>query len=160
MRVDMINSIITLRDGNTTYRILGPNMRLTLTSKHVVDLHFKQYRDHWRLQAPFGTAGEDFLNAMAYRFDRGLHGGIKNVAWSAKFFSQSGGRIRWRWSASAYTSFTSRYRQLDVKPLDDTRYPPYNADRAGTPEAYKQFATSGGTDGAVGASVDLTPCRR
>lgn len=158
VRVDMMNSIITLRDGKTTYRILGPNMRLSITSKHEVRLHFKAFRDHWRLEAPFGTAGDDFLNATAYQFEHGLPGGISNVVWSAKFFGQNDEKIRWKWSARVYTAFTDKYRQLNVKAIDDRHYPPYNTDPAGTPESYKAYVTRGATEGVFGSPVEVTPC--
>lgn len=65
-----------------------------------------------------------------------------------------------------YTRFGRNYRKLDVKPIDDGRYPPYNSDRAGTPEAFKRYVTAGGTGdggrdytGVLGAKVAVMPCR-
>jgi hypothetical protein len=157
--VEMRQSLITFTAGHVHYRIQGPNMRLSLTEQHAVHLRFDTRRYDWRLEAPRAASGSAFLNAAAYRLERRLPGDIKDVTWSAMFYSKAAGPIRWRWAAGVYSTFSSVYGKLAVKPLDDNHFPPYNSDPAGTPEAYKQYATGGATDGALSAPVDVTPCR-
>jgi hypothetical protein len=166
MQLTMMNSLITFTSGKTHYRIEGPNMRLFFGNNREVRVGFSSLRDHWRLEAPYGTAGNDLLNAMAYQLPNPLPGGITNVAWSAKFYSREPRRLEWRWSAAVYTRIEHHYRKVDVKAIDDDRYPPYNSDRAGTPEAFKQYLTAGGTGdggrdytGVLGPKVAVMPCR-
>jgi hypothetical protein len=166
MQLTMTNSLITFTSGKTHYRIEGPNMRLSLGGNREVRMGFSSLRDHWRLEAPYGTAGNDLLNAMAYQLPNPLPGGITNVTWSGKFYSRDQRRLDWRWGAAVYTRFERNYRKLDVKPIDDGRYPPHNSDRAGTPEAFKQYLTAGGTGdggrdytGLLGPKVAVMPCR-
>jgi hypothetical protein len=161
----MHQSRIILSDGRTTYTIDGPNMRFSLHGGDKLRLRFPAWHDSWQLGAPYGTAGNDFLNGIAYRFKRGLPGGIQNVTWSAKFSSQGGHQIQWQWAAAAYTKFTDKYRALRVKPLDDSHYRPYNSNKAGTPEAYKAYVVAGGTGsggndytGNLSPPVTVTPC--
>lgn len=166
MRLTMTTSQVTFTAGRVHYRVFGPNMRLTLSAKQAVHLRFRSLWDDWRLGAPYGTNGNDMIDAMAYRLPFALPRNIQNVTWSAKFFSDANQAIHWRWGAAVYSRFAEHYEKLGVKPLDDAHYPPYNADRAGTPEAFKLFLARGGTGnggrdftGALGAPVTVTPCR-
>lgn len=162
----MRDSKISFTEGGKRHVLRVPDMRLTLDDSQTVQLRVRVNK-RWRLEAPYGIhPGQDFLNGVAYHAKRGLSGGIENVTWSAKFFSKNGYQVHWQWGAAVYTKFTSRLDDLQVKPLHDKRYPPYNADPAGTPEAYKQYVTGGATGdggqnytGGLGQSVTVTPCK-
>jgi hypothetical protein len=163
LQVEMTKSQITFSDGSRIYTIDGPAMTFALTDGDGAHLTFKTSR--FRLKAPNGTAGNDFLNGIAYQTTSGLPGGIQNVTWSAKFYSTSKQQINWQWGAAVYTTFTNAYGQLGVKALDDNHYPPYNADDAGTPEAFKQYVTGGATGGGgsnytggLSGTTKITPC--
>lgn len=164
--LSMRQSLITFSVGRTRYAIEGPNMNLTLSDAKTVRLAFPPFGDHWEMIAPYGATGWDFLNAIAYQTRNRLPGNITNVTWSAKFYSKDGHPIKWRWGAAAYTKLTNLYGKLETKPLGDKHYPPYNSDRAGTPEAFKLYVVGGGTGdggdnytGTMNRPVAITPCR-
>lgn len=79
----------------------------------------------------------------------GLAGGIKNVSWQANFSTDTAGiSLQWQWAAAVYTSFSSDYTALGVKPVDDNKASQYqNSDVAGTPENFKLSVTGGATGG-------------
>ena len=163
LTLTMSSSTITFTSGGQTYSVQGPGMAVTLQSSQTVN--FGITSGQWYLTAPYGTAGNDFLNGMAYFTPSGLPGGIKKVTWSAVFQSPTRHQIHWRWSAAVYNTFTGQYDQLGVKPLDDSSFAPYNSDRAGTPENYKQYVIGGGTGrggsdytGRYGRTLPVWPC--
>jgi hypothetical protein len=162
--LEMTDSQIFLGDGKAYYLIRTPSMRLTLDSSS--QLHLSGPRNGgWRLIAPEHTSGKDLLDAVAFRVPSTLRGSIKNVNWSAKFYSNSRSDVRWQWGAAVYSTFTRAYERVGIKPLDDRRYPPHNSDPAGTPEDYKGYVIGGGTGsggdnytGSLGRSVTVKPC--
>src|SRR5207245_1148813 len=79
-------------------------------------------------------------------------GGINPVTWQGQFSSDTPGvRIMWKWAAAVYTSFSTDYNTLGVKPVDDNAASVYqNADHAGTPEHFKEFVTGGARGGGGG----------
>jgi hypothetical protein len=165
MLLEMRQSLITFSVGQTHYAIQGPNMRLELNDGHAVRLHFPPFGDRWRLTAPYAATGRDFLNSVAYQTSKQLPGNITHVTWSAKFYGKGGREIKWQWGAAVYSELTSRYGKLEVKALDDAHYPPYNTNRAGTPEAFKEYVTGGATGdggdnytGTMSSPVTVTPC--
>jgi hypothetical protein len=162
----MTQSRITFTQSRRHYAIDGPDMHFFLNGDRRVRLVFEGRRDHWQLVAPYGTSGNDFVNGIAYRMGNRLPGDVRDVTWSAKFSELNRHPIDWRWGAAVYSTFTGAYNKLAVKPLDDSHYPPYNSDRAGTPEAYKKFLApgatgNGGTDytGTLSPPLTVTPCR-
>ncbi len=165
MLLQMRQSLITFSVGQTHYAIEGPNMRLELTDGHTVHLHFPPFGDRWAMTAPYAATGRDFLNGIAYQTTNRLPGDITDATWSAKFFGKDGRAIQWQWGAAVYNKLTNRYAKLNVKALDDANYPPFNTNRAGTPEAFKQYVTGGGTGnggtnytGTMSSPVSVTPC--
>jgi hypothetical protein len=163
-RVAMRQSFVTFSVGKTHYTIEGPDMDLALDSGDTVRLSFPAWGDHWRMSAPYGATGGDFLNSIGYQTRNHLPGNITNVSWSAEFYGSS--PIKWRWGAAVYTRLPNRYGEFKTKPLTDPDYPPNNSDPAGTPEAFKQYVIGGGTGdggknytGSMGPAVTVTPCR-
>ncbi len=169
-RVEMKDSKITIDDGFRDVRITGPDMTFTYGTPNV-RLRFnpegKLFKTGgWSMKAPLKTAGQDFMDDIAWRVTRALPGNIQNVTWSAKFYSRSDiQQMQWQWGGAVYTRLTDNYSRLAVKPLDDQKYPPYNNDKAGTPERYKGWVTQGATGGGGnnytgvgGPNVNVTPC--
>jgi hypothetical protein len=98
-------------------------------------------------------AGNVFLDGLAFQVPAGgLPGGIKPVTWSGTFSSPTTGlTAQWSWGAAVYTTFSSDYNALGVKPVDDNKASVYkNSDHAGTPENFKPFVTGGATGGGAG----------
>jgi hypothetical protein len=169
MHLSMQDSTITFTAGSQTYTIDTPGSGSTLSSSSTVNLAAPGSTGVWQLTAPYGTSGNDFLNAVRYYTASGLPGGIKNVTWTAEFFHPVGATaqpIHWQWAAAVYSQF-GLYKNLGVKPLDDNHYPPYNSDHAGTPENFKQYVIGGATGGggsnytgSYSGTVTVTPCEQ
>ena len=165
LHLAMRQSLVSFSVGRTHYTIDGPNMDLVLNSGKAVRLSFPPYEDHWRMTAPYGAIGSVFLDNIGYQAHNRLPGDITNVTWSAKFYGRNDHPIKWRWGAAVYSKLPGQYGALKTEPLTDPRYPPYNSDPAGTPEAFKQFVIGGGTGdggknytGSMGSAVTVTPC--
>lgn len=163
LALEMKSSKIVYTVGSTRYTIKGPQMLLKAGG---LKLHLGA-GNKWLLRTPSNTGGNDFLNGIAYQTPVEIPANNKNVTWSAKFYSHSQIKddIHWMWGAAVYTSFSKKGGDLGVKPLDDQKYPPYNNDKAGTPENFKAYLTTGGTGnghddytGNPGHGVDILPC--
>jgi hypothetical protein len=100
---------------------------------------------------PVGLPGNALFSALSYLVPANIPGGIHNVSWSGTITSDKPGvSIRWNWAAAVYTSFSSDYNLLNVKPVDDNKASVYqNADHAGTPESFKPYDTGGATGGGA-----------
>jgi hypothetical protein len=104
----------------------------------------------WVTRVPSsGLAGNTFLSALAYQVPGNLPGGINPVTWSGTISSDTPGvSVQWKWAAAVYTSFSSNYNALGVKPVDDNKASQYkNSDHAGTPENFKSFVIGGARGG-------------
>jgi hypothetical protein len=96
-----------------------------------------------------GLAGNTFFSALSYLVPANIPGGVNPVTWSGTISSDTPGvTIHWFWGAAVYTSFSSNYNAIGVKPVDDHDASIYhNVDKAGTPENFKQFLTGGARGG-------------
>jgi hypothetical protein len=95
-------------------------------------------------------SGNTFLTGLAFRVPlAGFPGGIKSLTWSADFSSSKPGLdVHWQWAAAGYTSFSTNYNTLGIKPTDASGASRYlNSDHAGTPEAYRSFVIGGARGG-------------
>jgi len=89
-----------------------------------------------------------FLAGLAFQVPSNFPGGINPVSWSVSFSSDTTVNVNWQWAAAVYTSFSSSYNALGVKPVDDNMASIYqNSDHAGTPENFKAFVTGGARGG-------------
>jgi len=123
----------------------------------------------WVTHAPSSglVAGNTFLSGLSYQVPGNLHGGIRNVTWRGSFTIDTPGvRLNWQLAAAVYTSFSSNYNALGVKPVDDNHASKYkNSDHAGTPENFKPYVTGGATGGggsnytgSLSATARVGPC--
>src|SRR5262249_47624415 len=73
-------------------------------------------------------------------------GGIKQVTWSAAFWSDTKGvTANWKWAAAVYKTFSTDNNALGVKPVDNKDMSIYkNDNQSGAPEAFRTFVTKGG----------------
>lgn len=104
----------------------------------------------WVTRVPSsGLAGNTFLSALGYMVPANIAGGLKNVTWSGTIIpSTTGVSLQWQWAAAVYTTFSSNYSSLGVKPVDDNKASQYkNSDHAGTPENFTSKVTGGATGG-------------
>ena len=100
---------------------------------------------------PSGINGNTFFSALSYLVPANIPGGLNPVTWSGTISSDTPGvSINWQWAAAVYTSFSSNYNALGVKPVDDKNASIYkNSDHAGTPENFKQFVIGGARGGGA-----------
>jgi hypothetical protein len=122
----------------------------------------------WVTRVPStGLAGNTFLSGVGYPVPINLPGGIRNVSWSGTVATDTFGvSLNWKWAAAVYTSFSSNYNALGVKPVDDGHANQYkNSDHAGTPENFKSHVTGGAMGGGgsnytggYSGSATVGPC--
>jgi hypothetical protein len=139
----------TLGGVTTNYSLSVPNADLTLSATATTaTTTFNSSLDKWVTTAPTGLPGNEFLAGYALSLPGGLHG-ADTVTWSAQFSTDNAGiSLNWQWAAAAYTSFSTTYSALGVKPCDSNTASSYaNSDHAGTPESYKTHVVGGATGG-------------
>ena len=157
--VRLVNSSITFVANGVTYNVAVPDAVFTFSpTATVATTSFNMTLNRWETTAPLSFHGDAFLAGVALPLPSGLPGGVTPVTWTGTFLSGTpGGTLTWRWGAAAYTSFTSDYNALQVKPLDDNQATLYaNQDHAGTPESMKGYVTGGGRGGG-GANYTGSP---
>jgi hypothetical protein len=106
----------------------------------------------WVTTVPASLGGNVFLDGLAFLVPAGgLPGGINPVTWKGTFSSATTGlKFQWKWAAAVYTTFSTNYNSLGVKPVDDNHTSAYqNADRAGTPENFRSFVIGGARGGGA-----------
>jgi len=147
------NSMITFTANGTNYRIPTPDADITFDpSETTATTNFNASIDQWQTLMPSGGfAGNTLLDAVEFPVPSpgGLPGGIQNVTWTASFSTDTAGvSLNWQWASAAYSSFSTNYDELGVKPVDDNKVSEYqNSDHAGTPENYKTYVTGGAMGG-------------
>ncbi len=130
----------------------GPDANVTFSpSATTATITFSATHNQWQITLPSsGLAGNVLLNAAEFVVPSGgLPGGIQNVTWQANFSTDTSGiSLQWQWAAAAYSSFSTDYGALGVKPVDDNKASQYqNSDHAGTPENYMAYLIGGATGG-------------
>ncbi len=150
--VFVTNQTITFSDvkgGVTTpYTLNVPNAELTLIpGTTAATTTFNTTTNSWLTTAPSNLGGNLFMAGYAMSLPSGLGGGDQNVTWSATFTTDTSGvNVNWAWGAAVYTSFTTTYSAVGVKPCDDNKASIYtNADKAGSPENYESHVHTGAT---------------
>jgi hypothetical protein len=139
--IQFVNQTITFTANSTTYTLPVPNAGITYSpTATTATTTFNTTTNSWVTVVPSsGLAGNQLLSALEYLVPANLPGGIQNVTWQGQFLSNTSGvTLNWQWGAAVYTSFTSNYNSVGVKPVDDNKASEYqNSDHAGTPENYK-----------------------
>jgi hypothetical protein len=144
------NGAIDFTAGTTPYHVAVPNGVIVLTPGATsASASFDPTDNDWDVSAPSSGAGDVFMGGVALAAPNGLPGGIKNVTWSASFWSDTAGiTVNWKWAAAAFKSFSTDFNALGVKPVDSQTLSVYhNGDQSGTPEGYRAFVVSGATGG-------------
>jgi hypothetical protein len=158
--VHVVNGSIDFTAGTTPYHVAAPDADIVFTPGATsAATTFDPTDNGWDTSVPSGGTGNVSMGGVALPVTNGLPGGIKNVTWSAAFWSDTAGiTVSWQWGAAVYKSFSGDYNALGVKPVDNNTLSVYqNGDHAGTPEAYKAFVTAGATGGGgTNATGNLT----
>jgi len=161
--ITFTNASITFGEGSTPYNLFVPNAQITFSpSATCSSTTFNSATNTWVTMVPVKGDDEIFLTGLAWQIPSGgLPGGINPVTFNGTFNVTTdvpGITVQWVWSAAAYSSFTTNYNQLAIKPGHQTACGASNGDHAGTPEGvnnsnqpWKQFVV-GGTRGGGGSN--------
>src|SRR5262245_13141851 len=105
------NGSIDFTAGSTPYHVAVPNGVIVLTPGATsASATFDPTDNDWDVSAPSSGAGDVFMGGVELPLPNGLPGGIKNVTWSASFWSDTANiSLSWKWSAAAYKNFSTDY---------------------------------------------------
>jgi hypothetical protein len=160
----VVNGAIDFTVGTTPYHVPVPNAVIVLTPGATsASTSFDPTDNDWDVYAPSGGTGDVFMGGVELPVPSGLPGGIKNVTWSADFWSDTAGiTVNWKWAAAVYKpGFSTDYNALGVKPVDNKDMSVYhNGDQSGAPEAFKSYVTGGATGGGgTNYTGNFTPAK-
>jgi hypothetical protein len=144
--VHVVNASIDFTAAGTPYHVAVPNGVIVFTPGQTsASASFDPTDNDWDVSVPSGGTGNVFMGGVALPLTAGLPGGIKNVTWTANFWSDTAGlTVNWSWAGAAYTNFSTDYTTLGIKPVDNNALSAYhNGDKAGTPEAFKSSVVVG-----------------
>jgi hypothetical protein len=146
--VHVTNQTISFTSGGQNYSYAVPDADVVLTAGATSSsVSYDPSDNGWDIGAPTGGTGHVFMGGMGLALPNGLPGNVKNVTWSASFWSDTQNvQVQWQWGAAVYSNFNSDYNALGVKPIDDSHNDPYNnGDHAGALEQLKSYVVAGAT---------------
>jgi hypothetical protein len=166
--VTVTNQTITFTDSTAgTVNLSLPNAVITLTpGATTATTTFDTVNNQWVSNDPTGLGGNLFLSGGELKLLSSLHGSDNPVTWSATFTTDTAGiSFNWAWGAAAYSSFSTSYGSIGVKPCDSNTASSYaNSDKAGSPETYKTRVVGGATGtggsnytGNLSGNTSVTP---
>lgn len=148
--ITLTNSTIRFSTNGTDYSLAVPNAQITFTNTvSCISTTFDNGTQTWHTTVPLSGSDEVFLSGLAFLVPpQGLKGGINPTTWSGTFTSSTTGvSLSWKWSAAVYSSFTTDYNALGVKPAHTNTCLYANSDHAGTPENFKSSVIGGARGG-------------
>jgi hypothetical protein len=154
--ITFTDSAISTTGRGTPFSSSAPNAQITFSpSATCSSTTFNAMTNTWMTTVPVNGDDEIFLSGITVPVpSTGFPDG--KVEWTGVFSSNgvSGISIQWKWSAAVYSTFTSDYNALAVKPGHQTACGMSNGDHAGTPEGvnnnnrpWKQFVIGGARGG-------------
>lgn len=146
------NATITFATGSTSYNLTVPKGKIVFSPTATqTTTNYDTVTQTWITTVSSGNFSKNvWLTGLAFPVPAaGLPGSIKNVTWTGSFKTDRPGvKLDWQWSAAVYTTFSTNYNALGVKPVDSSTQNPYNnSDHVGTPENYKTYVVSGARGG-------------
>ena len=158
--ISFTNSTISLT-ADQAYTISAPNAQVTFDPNAVcASTTFDSASNTWNTTVPLAGSDEVFLSGVAFPVPAGfslvdgrVHGA---VVWQGSFTSNTAGlTVAWKWGAAVYSTFTTDYNALGVKPTHTRSCLYQNSDHAGTPEGvdpgsgqtFKSFVVGGARGG-------------
>jgi len=142
--VDVTNQTISFTAQGTSYSLAVPDSTIVFSpSTQKASTSFGS--GGWAVSSPTSFNGNEFVSGLGWQAGNRLPGGIKNVTWSADFTTSTPGiTVNWKWSAAAYSEFTSNLAGIQVKTVHEKKEDVIkNDDRAGTPENFKPDVVAG-----------------
>ncbi len=158
--ISFSNSTINLT-ADQTYTVSVPNAQITFDPNAVCSsTTFDTSTSTWTTIVPVAGSDEIFLSGVAFPVPAGFSladGRVQGpVTWQGSFTSDTAGlSVAWKWGAAVYTTFTTNYNVLGVKPTHSQTCLYQNGDHAGTPEGvdpnsgrpFKDFVIGGARGG-------------
>lgn len=157
--------------NGTPYTISVPDARIIFDpAASTTTTSYDTTAQRWVTRVSPGNNGKNvFAGGVAFAIPvGGLPGALNPVTWTAALtVDQPGVTFTWNWAAAVYTSFSTNYNAVGVKPVDGSAQNPYNNnDQAGAPENYKSSVTGGATGnggtnytGSWTSNLNVTPCQ-
>ncbi|HLY27578.1 MAG TPA: hypothetical protein VKQ72_14635, partial [Aggregatilineales bacterium] len=128
------NSTLQFSANNTNYNLSAPSAVVTFDPAATsATTSFDAAHNQWVTRVPPNLSGNTFLTGLAFSVpSSGLPGGINPVTWCGDFQTDTPGiTVQWQWAAAVYTTFSTNYNALGVKPVDDNQASLYkNSDHA------------------------------
>jgi hypothetical protein len=154
--VTFTNSTISFIANGVNHTLAVPDSSIKFSpSATCAVVSFDTVDHRWDITVPVSGSDEIFLSGLAFPVPAaGLPGGIQNVTWTGTFGTNTPGlSFQWKWGAAVYTSFSTAYNSLDIKPTHDNACSYNNSDHAGTPEnSTFQGSVVGGARGGGGSN--------
>ena len=144
--VHVVNGSIDFSAGGTNYHLAVPDADIVFTpGATAATTSYDTADGGWDVSVPTSGTGDVFMGGVEMPVANALPGGVKNVTWSASFWSDTSGvTVNWKWAAAAYKAFGNDYNGMGVKPVDANKLSAYqNSDQSGTPEAFKGSVVAG-----------------
>ncbi len=157
--IDFTKGNISFTAGGISYSLAVPNAKITFSpSASCTSTTFDSMTSTWVTTVPVSGDDEVFLTGLAWPVPSGgLPGGANPVNFSGTYSAETsapGLSIQMKWSAAAYSSFTTDYNALQIKAGHQTACGQSNGDHAGTPEGvnstntpWKKFVVGGARGG-------------
>lgn len=103
----------------------------------------------WETTVPMGYSGDVFADGYGYVVGAGgIPGGTKVTAVVELDTGSHCLSVNWKWAAAVYTTFSTNYSGLGVKPVDSNSLSVYlNSHHAGTPENFTSYLAAGARGG-------------
>ncbi len=150
--------------GDQAYNLAVPNALITFSSNVTcASSSFDAITNTWMATVPISGSDEIFLSGLAFPVPASFAsaGGKINgpVTWKGTVASRTPGvSIKWKWGAAVYTTFSTEYNIVAIKPTHSNSCAYNNSDHAGTPEginsagiSFQKFVT-GGAQGGGGSN--------
>jgi lysophospholipase L1-like esterase len=150
--------------SDRAYNLAVPNAVITFSSNVTcASTSFNEITNTWMTTVPISGSDEIFLSGLAFPVPASFAsaGGKVTgpVTWQGTVASGTAGvSINWKWGAAVYTTFSTEYNTLAIKPTHSNSCVYSNSHHAGTPEginsagvSFQRFVT-GGARGGGGAN--------
>ena len=152
---------------SSKFNLNPPNAKLIITNA-VTQASTTFTGGEWVTTAPPDLSGNYFVSGYAYLVASPIPASLSSIRWKGIWTASSScvTHIHWKWSAAAYTEFTTDHTLLVVNSVDDVTASPFgNGDFAGTPENYAVYCTAGALSngpsdytGVYSAVINRSPC--
>jgi HYR domain len=147
--VGVENSTITFTANGTDYTVDVPDGIVYVKPVTDASTVFNTADNRWETITPRQKDDNVFLIGVAFTAPVDLPGNIR-ATWTGDFYNDRlGVTADWKASAAVYTTFSTDYNALDVKPVDGKKHHSHHHQKdqmdAGTPYNYKEYVVEGGT---------------